>query len=86
VNREPIFYQSYRKNFSEMVKIIVTGHSDNEHGIKASDYGADDYLFKPVKTEELLTCIKERLEDLRNEKPIKIKDKGSAKKLQLFLR
>ena len=60
--------QKLSKDSSEMVKIIVTGHSDDEHGIKASDYGADDYLVKPVKPEELLMTIKERLEDLRNRK------------------
>jgi two-component system response regulator AtoC len=56
------------ENSSDMVKIIITGHSDDEHGIKASDYGADDYLVKPVKVEELLNTIKERLEDLKNKK------------------
>jgi DNA-binding response OmpR family regulator len=60
--------QKLPQNSSEMVKIIVTGHSDEEHGIKASDLGADDYLVKPVKPEELLSTIKERLEDLRNRK------------------
>jgi DNA-binding response OmpR family regulator len=60
--------QKLPRNSSEMVKIIITGHSDDEHGIKASDLGADDYLVKPVEPEELLTTIKERLEDLRNRK------------------
>lgn len=50
---------------SEMVKIIVTGHSTMERGVKAADYGADDYLVKPVKPEELLVTIKERLEELQ---------------------
>jgi YesN/AraC family two-component response regulator len=60
--------QKIQRDPSETVKIIITGHSDYEHGIKAADYGADDYLVKPVKPEELLTTIKERLEDRRNRK------------------
>jgi len=55
-------------NSSEMVKIIITGHSDDEHGVKASDYGADGYLVKPVEPEELLITIKERLDDLKSRK------------------
>lgn len=39
-------------------KIIVTGYSTVEHGEKAADYGADDYLVKPVLAEELLTAVK----------------------------
>ena len=52
----------------ETVKIIITGHSDAARGIKAADYGADEYLVKPVKSEELLTAIEERLKDLRRRK------------------
>jgi DNA-binding response OmpR family regulator len=46
---------------SEMVKIIVTGFSTMENGVKAADCGADDFLVKPVKPEELLNAITERL-------------------------
>jgi DNA-binding response OmpR family regulator len=46
----------------ETVKIIVTGFSSEEDGKKAADYGADDYLVKPVKSEELLAAVRERLE------------------------
>jgi len=53
---------------SETVKIIVTGHSTTERGVKAVDYGADDYLVKPVKPEELLATIRERLEELQKRK------------------
>lgn len=60
--------QKLPEKSSEMIKIIITGHSDAEHGIKAADYGADDYLVKPVKPEELLTTIEERLADVRKRK------------------
>ena len=44
-----------------MVKIVVTGFSSDEVGKKAADYGADDFLVKPVKAEELLATVRERL-------------------------
>jgi DNA-binding response OmpR family regulator len=46
---------------SATVKIIITGYSSEEIGIKASDYGADDYLIKPVKAEELINTVRSRL-------------------------
>ena len=45
------------RNIPETIKIIVTGFSSSEIGTKASDYGADDYLVKPVSMEELLETI-----------------------------
>jgi DNA-binding response OmpR family regulator len=46
---------------SPTVKIIITGYSSEEIGIKAADYGADDYLIKPVKAEELINTVRSRL-------------------------
>ena len=48
----------------ETVKIIITGFSSEKVGIKAADYGADDFLVKPVKAEELLAIIQQRLESI----------------------
>ena len=48
-------------NDSETIKIIVTGFSSDEVGKKAADYGADDFLVKPVKPEELITTVRDRL-------------------------
>ena len=42
---------------SDMVKIIVTGYSTVEYGEKSADYGADEFLVKPVKPKELLEVI-----------------------------
>jgi DNA-binding response OmpR family regulator len=44
------------------VKIIITGFSSEAIGIKAADFGADDYLVKPVKAEDLLAVLHQRLE------------------------
>ena len=55
---------------SEMVKIIITGFSTIEIGVKAADCGADDFLVKPVKPQELLNAIKERLAELSRLKSV----------------
>ena len=48
-------------NPGDTIKIIITGFSSDELGKKAADYGADDFLVKPIKPEELLATIRERL-------------------------
>jgi DNA-binding NtrC family response regulator len=49
-------------NNPQAIKIIITGYSSEEVGKKAADYGADDFLVKPVKPEELLNTVRDRLE------------------------
>jgi len=39
----------------------VTGFSTDDIGKKAADYGADDFLVKPVKANELIATVLERL-------------------------
>jgi DNA-binding NtrC family response regulator len=55
---------------SEMVKIIITGFSTMEIGVKAADCGANDFLVKPVKPQELLNAIKEGLAELSRLKSV----------------
>jgi DNA-binding response OmpR family regulator len=43
------------------IKIIVTGFSSEEVGKKAADYGADDFLVKPVQPAELIVTVRERI-------------------------
>jgi DNA-binding response OmpR family regulator len=52
------------KENRETVKIIITGFSSEAVGIKAADYGADDFLVKPVKAEELLAVVQHRLDEV----------------------
>lgn len=54
-------------NDSETIKIIVTGFSTEEVGKKAADYGADDFLVKPVRAEELIATVRERLGTIQHE-------------------
>jgi DNA-binding response OmpR family regulator len=49
----------------ETVKIVITGFSSESVGIKAADFGADDYLVKPVKAEDLLAVLSQRLETVQ---------------------
>ena len=52
----------------ETIKIIVTGFSTEEVGKKAADYGADDFLVKPVRAEELVAIVRERLGTTQQER------------------
>jgi DNA-binding NtrC family response regulator len=54
-------------NDPKIVKIIVTGFSTIEVGKKAADYGADDFLVKPVKSEELIATVREKLGIIQEE-------------------
>lgn len=49
-----------QKIMPKAVKIMITGFPSLETGIKALDEGADAYLVKPVKPEELLALIEEK--------------------------
>ena len=50
-----------QKTMRETVKIMITGFPSLENGVKALDEGADAYLVKPVRPEELLMLIEEKL-------------------------
>jgi DNA-binding response OmpR family regulator len=43
----------------ETVKIIFTVFSSEKVGIKAADYGADDFLVKTVRAEELIAVVRQ---------------------------
>ncbi len=47
----------------DTIKIMITGFPSLENGVKALDEGADAYLVKPVRPEELLMLIEEKLAD-----------------------
>jgi len=46
----------------KMTKIMITGYPSLENAVEALNRGADAYIIKPVKPEQLLTLIKEKLE------------------------
>jgi DNA-binding response OmpR family regulator len=50
-----------KNQLQNTIKIMITGFPSIESGAKALDEGADAYLVKPVKPEELLMLIEEKL-------------------------
>lgn len=54
-------------NDLKTIKIVVTGFSTNEIGKKAADYGADDFLVKPVKAEEPIATVREKLGSIQED-------------------
>jgi DNA-binding response OmpR family regulator len=50
-----------QKTMPDTVKIMITGFPSLETGLRALDEGADAYLVKPVKPDELITLIEEKL-------------------------
>ncbi len=54
-----------KKPLQNTIKIMITGFPSLESGAKALDEGADAYLVKPVKPEELLVLIEEKLKNTK---------------------
>ncbi len=52
-----------QKNIPNAAKIVITGFPSMENGVKALDEGADAYLVKPLKPEELIAIIEEKLKE-----------------------
>ena len=52
-----------KKQLQQTTKIMITGFPSLETGIKALDEGADAYLVKPVKPQELLFLLEEKLKN-----------------------
>lgn len=57
-----------KEHTPEMMKIIVTGYPSLESAIEAVNKGADGYVVKPVKTEELLSTVQQHLQKQREAK------------------
>jgi DNA-binding response OmpR family regulator len=57
-----------KKPLQDTVKIMITGFPSLETGVKALDEGADAYLVKPVKPQELLVLLEEKLK-IREQTP-----------------
>jgi DNA-binding NtrC family response regulator len=52
---------SLKETTPKMVKIIITGYPSLQNAVEAVNKGADGYIVKPIKMEELLTMIEEHL-------------------------
>ncbi len=58
-----------KKQLQHTVKIMITGFPSLETGVKALDEGADAYLVKPVKPQELLILLEEKLKGREASQP-----------------
>lgn len=54
------------ENLPRMMKIMITGYPSQENAVEALNLGADAYVIKPVKPEELLPLIEEKLKEQSN--------------------
>lgn len=57
-----------KETMPKMVKIIVTGYPSLQNAIEAVNKGADAYILKPLKMDDVLNTIKEYLEKQREAK------------------
>jgi DNA-binding response OmpR family regulator len=71
-------YEEIKKNKQQLPVLFLTGDSDISNRVKGLEIGADDFLLKPVQTQELIARIKNRIQISRrssqNNKVIKFKD------------
>jgi DNA-binding response OmpR family regulator len=71
-------YEEVKRAKQNLPVLFLTGDSDVGSRVKGLDIGADDFLLKPIGTEELIARIKNRISlskrNLQNNKMIKFKD------------
>lgn len=71
-------YEEVKKAKSNLPILFLTGDSDLDSRVKGLEIGADDFLIKPVATEELIARVKNRISlskrNVQNNKMIKFKD------------
>ena len=71
-------YEEVKRAKSNLPVIFLTGDSEMSSRVKGFEIGADDFLIKPVQTEELVARIRNRVSlskrNLQNNKVIKFKD------------
>jgi len=51
------------EDLPKMVKIMITGYPSLENAVEALNLGANAYIIKPVKPENLLALIEEKLKE-----------------------
>lgn len=71
-------YEEVKRAKQNLPVLFLTGDSDISARVKGLEIGADDFLIKPVQTEELVARIRNRVHlskrNLQNNKVIKFKD------------
>lgn len=54
----------------ETIRIMITGNPSLDNAAESLNLGADAYLMKPIKPEQLLACIQEKLQKEREAEEI----------------
>lgn len=71
-------YEEVKRAKQNLPILFLTGDSDIGARVKGLEIGADDFLLKPIQTEELVARIRNRIQlskrNLQNNKVIKFKD------------
>lgn len=71
-------YEEVKRAKQNLPVLFLTGDSDISARVKGFEIGADDFLLKPIQTEELVARIRNRIQlskrNLQNNKVIKFKD------------
>ncbi len=71
-------YEEVKRAKQNLPVLFLTGDSDMGSRVKGLEIGADDFLIKPVQTEELIARVRNRIQlskrNLQNNKVIKFKD------------
>jgi len=71
-------YEEVRQIRQNLPVLFLTGDSNLDSKLKGLEIGADDFLIKPVQTEELIARVKNRIalsrKNIQNNKMIRYKD------------
>jgi DNA-binding response OmpR family regulator len=71
-------YEEVKRSKQNLPILFLTGDSNVSARVKGFDIGADDFLIKPIPTDELIARIRNRIQlskrNLQNNKIIKFKD------------
>jgi two-component system phosphate regulon response regulator PhoB len=71
-------YEELKRNKQNLPVLFLTGDTDISNRLKGFELGADDFLVKPVQTEELIARLRNRIQlskrNLQNNKILKFKD------------
>lgn len=71
-------YEELKRSKNNLPVLFLTGDADISTRLKGFEIGADDFLIKPIQTEELVARLRNRIQlskrNLQNNKILKFKD------------
>lgn len=67
-----------KQRYPQIKVILITAHSEFEYAHRAIKYKVDDFLLKPIRTEQLIESLTEALSDLKKRTRKRFEDKMNA--------